>query len=168
MADFQLTVKETHADGLLDLSQDDFDCRQLQIRREATRDLIEAEEVYETAKRHVETLGLDITDEDSCNGDMYEQSLAETQLERLAREFDWSRIEAWRAQVSTPETEDDVKSIRVDDWDSRSVGVSDSFSIMAHDEHRKRIDQWRNSGDLLRQQNGWGAEASSKLMGKSY
>lgn len=85
----------------------------------------------------------------------------------MTKDIYWSHIETWRAQIITPVSDDDVESIDVQDWDARSVGVSDSFSIMAHDEHRKLIDQWREAGEVMHQQSGWEVSALERMEGMS-
>ena len=118
-----------------------FDNAMLMDHQEATRDLIQAEEEYEAAQEQLRKLDM----VPNPQRDHYSESVHgidagyDIELEKAwAAGVDRERIHRWM------ENNSDVNHTEwVDEWDVRSVGLSDSISLIAEGLERKTIDRWR-------------------------
>ena len=127
--------------GLVNASKSEFDAVMLLDSRDATAKLIQAEEQLEQARIHAMELGLtlDAFDQESCFQDCADDGYRESLENLWIAHVDRRRIERWMNQEDdTPESAD------FDEWDSKTVDISDSVSAIADTfKSRKRIDRWR-------------------------
>jgi hypothetical protein len=127
--------------GATSATKTEFDVVLLSAQREATRALITAEQEFEAAIQQARNLGVIFHDEDQESqfpdhaDDGYRLSLEN----ELVGGVDRGRIEKWMA-----EKEDKANySTDCDDWDSRTVELFDSVSVVAEGKDRARIERWR-------------------------
>ena len=150
------------------IAQTELDLQILQKQQRATRLLIEAEDAYDGAERHVEALGLgDILADPQAyyRGEVYDDfpprspqgpSMSPT----LAA--DRPRIEAWMASVPGPAEVDaqgreEAGPVEGGDWDARSVDVFESVSVVAGGLDRRKIAEWRELSGRFRRDGAVGA-----------
>jgi hypothetical protein len=133
--------------GTISALKSDFDRVMLLDSREATTMLIQAEEALEQARDHARGLGLTLSsyDQESCFVDYLDDGYRESLENEWAAHVDRGRIERWMdSEVETPE------EIECDEWDSRTVDISDSVSAVADTpKSRRRIDHWRSICESL-------------------
>ncbi|KAK3636068.1 hypothetical protein LTR22_018915 [Elasticomyces elasticus] len=131
-----------------------FDHKQLETTRRMTQAFILAEEALAAAKAAAVTAGVQVPGSDVESGfvvdvnDGYIISSEDDEEEDVDR----AAIEAWMALVPECDT-DEVPEVDIDDWDAKSMGISDSMSMVAEDGERRRIDKWwamceRTRGEL--------------------
>ncbi|KAK5724461.1 hypothetical protein LTR15_004506 [Elasticomyces elasticus] len=121
-----------------------FDHGQLHTTRRLARQFIEAEEAVEAAKAAAVAAGVQVPGSDIDSGfvdDVGDGYLISSEDE-YANTVDRKRIEAWLGLVPECDT-DDISEVDIDDWDTRSAGMSDSLSMVADGAERRRIDKWR-------------------------
>ena len=87
------TYQQNVADGVYDFSLSEFDRIQVKIGFNYTRELIEAEEGYDSAKAQVEALGMNASSSSSFYGGFDDASLAGSQLTVLVQTVDSCRIQ---------------------------------------------------------------------------
>lgn len=134
-------------------SPSEFDLQMLLDGRRLTRNLIEAEEELEEAKKKAMEEGVDLGDSEQSSGfaDRASDGYRESREAEFAEEFDEEEILEWigSVPVEAPRMEEigvlpaEVEPPELDDWDARSVDVSDSVSVVARGSERRRIDHWR-------------------------
>jgi hypothetical protein len=134
-------------DGTINISKSEFDGMMLLESREATADLIQAEEELEQARKHARELGLALGSYDQESGfvDFQDDGYRESLENQWIAYVDRGRIVRWM------ESEDGLPAeAECDEWDSKTVDISDSVSAIADAcKSRKRIDHWRVMCELL-------------------
>lgn len=150
--DMQLEqYEEALEQGFHHYSRSYFDNTLLLEARAATGDLIEAEERYEDAKLQAKALGLNSNGHDQSSGfcddidDGYRISLEED----FITDVNTQKITRWMEREHDGD-EDEVESVEVDQWESRSVEISDSVSVVAEGRERSKIDRWRSMCEDIR------------------
>ncbi|KAK5127692.1 hypothetical protein LTR08_004337 [Meristemomyces frigidus] len=143
------------AEGINVETNTELELRQLQDTQKLTRRVIDAEKAYEEAKTAAIAAGIQLHGSDIESGfiddadDGYRVSLEE----ELCRSIDSTRMLKWLQQLPEPQqdgsgTEYEPANTPADegdsdDWDVRTVEISDSSSMVAEGPPRKRIDRWR-------------------------
>ena len=136
-----------------DFPESELDLLQLQDARRATRALIEAEEAFKEVRARVHGDGIFSNDIDSeitlseytsmGSGAGYDPAL-------MNPSFEPTRVQAWAEKVSQCQGQEDTDP-EVDEWDSRTVTVSDSISVIAEGNERRLIDRWECICDSFRE-----------------
>lgn len=133
-------------DGTCLLSQSTFDRIDLLNVRHQTFALIDAEAAYEHAKSQARALGIcgnDLDQESNFVDDVedggYLESLEAELLDSVDREF----IEGWRTEIGGDEDDKTLQGQDSDEWDAKTVEISDSISLVDQGRNRRRIDRWR-------------------------
>ena len=144
LADYQRGL----ANGVYDISRSDFDRSKIRYGQKLTQALINAEERFEAAKAHAQSvcaMGPDYDDVASYY-DCYEESCPESQLTSYLATKDWSHIHKWVARnLELGEAEESTRNLEqpgTDDWYGDEVDPADSISQIDFDEWRKDIDRW--------------------------
>lgn len=143
--------QQQYPDRPASTTQTDIDLQCLQQQQGATRELIQAEEDFDRAEQHAQTLGLGdiLADPQACYwGEYYNNFPPRTPDSPSMFPVDQPRIEAWMDSVPDFTEADrrrrkDVEAVVGDEWEAKSVGISDSVSLVAYDMYRKKIDRWR-------------------------
>ncbi|KAL9638066.1 MAG: hypothetical protein Q9164_001805 [Protoblastenia rupestris] len=137
------------AEGATNWSLTYFDNQHLEIMRDVTRGLIEAEEYLEEVQNRANALErLSSTKNHQSSEHEHEGShiLHPSQDQFGADSVDRERIGRWRSRLAAMEDVDDAISlVEVDEWDARTVQISDTISMVDHSQNRRRIDRWRAS-----------------------
>lgn len=150
--------RQLYPDRPESFTQTDIDLKCLQEKRKVTREVIEAEEAYDRAEQDAENLGLgdSLADPHACYwGEIHNCFSPPTVRGLSMSSSDRSRIEAWMASIpdsvavglQRPEA---VESAEVDEWEAKSVEISESVSLVAYDMYRKKIDTWQDISGHLR------------------
>ena len=143
------------AEGRCTTTRTDFDCWMIERVRGLTRDLIDSEEFCKDARAHARAVGVPVNGFDQTSDfmdrddDGYRASKDASEMVRVDRD----RIQAWRDVVSVSQdlsVSEDFEPVAVDEWDARSVDLTDSISVVDHQGHSKRIKRWREIGESLR------------------
>ena len=151
-----LRLRHQIADGQHPMeTAEDFDLRHLLHSRKLTRRLIEAEANFAQAKAKAVEAGVSITtshqssgfvdraNDGRCSGEAVTfANIDRPQILKWLDEIpessaEWTKLPAYRPQEA-------------DQWELRSVGLSDSASLVAEGSERMRIDQWAQSCKELR------------------
>lgn len=113
--------------------------------QQRTRALIDAEAAHEQALAHGRDLGVIGNDYEQESNFVSDPSdgYRESHDAIATATVDYDLIEAWTDQiVDAPDPNcDDMED--VDDWDAKTVGMSDSVSVVDFTRNRKRIDRWQ-------------------------
>ena len=137
------------AEGATNWSLTCFDNQHLEIMRDVTRELIEAEEHLEEVQNRANALDrLSSTKNHQSSEHEHEGShiLHPNQDQHGTDSVDRERIGRWRSRLAAMEDVDDAVSlVEVDEWDARTVQISDAISMVDHSQNRRRIDQWQAS-----------------------
>lgn len=144
--------RQMQQQGLVDFPESELDLLHVQQRAETTRALIEAEEAFEQARAKARTLGLLQNEPDQESGFIDGTDDASSVCQDLAAHvsgLNATSVQAWASRVAEARDEDWVEP-DVDEWDSRSVSMSDSVSVVANGKWRKRIDRWHYIEDSAR------------------
>ncbi|KAK5700416.1 hypothetical protein LTR17_022949 [Elasticomyces elasticus] len=127
---------------------------QLEQTRLLTRQLIEAENKVAAAKAAAVAAGVQVQGSDVESGfvDDVDDGYIISSEDDEEEDVDRSAIEAWMELVPECDT-DEMPEVDIDDWDAKSMGISDSMSMVAEDGERRRIDKWwamceRTRGEL--------------------
>jgi hypothetical protein len=131
-------------DGTVDISKTEFDGMMLLESRETTANLIKAEEDLEQARNHARELGLALYSYDQesgfadfkDDGNGYTESIEAALVARVDRRW----IQNWMNENES----ESAGSPKCDDWDAKTVDISDSVSMIAEGRERIRIDRWRD------------------------
>ena len=141
-------------DGTCSLSQSEFDRIDLFNVRHQTSLLINAEAAHEQAKAQARALGIlgndldqesDFIDQEDDGG--YLESLDAELLAGVDRDY----IEGWCTEIDGHEDQETLQrqfTDAWDEWDAKTVDISDSISLVDRGRNRKRIDRWRESCEL--------------------
>ncbi|GAB1732089.1 hypothetical protein NU195Hw_Modified_371t1 [Hortaea werneckii] len=128
-----------------------FDHRQIQKTRELANRLTEAEDLVEAAKTHAVAMGVQIPASDIESGfvDDVEDGYRISSEAREAASVDRESIAKWMTEVPEDDFEG-MTDVDLDDWDCRSVAISESGSMVAEGSDRRRIDKWRSMCEATR------------------
>ena len=138
------------AKGTTSCTQTRFDCLAVETAQELTRELIDAEAYEEYAVERARALGILSPYEDqesnflSDISDGYHESHEASMKAAVNRNF----IQAWNDTIVDSEPEENEDLEEPDDWDAKTVDLSDSISLVDHSRNRKRIDHWRRVCEL--------------------
>ena len=129
-----------------DTSPEDFNLRWLKHEQDLTRELIEAEKALAAAKAAAVGGGIDVPMDDQASGfvddvaDGYRMSMEQEQIASVPS----PRVKNWLSgipELASPSFNE--RSAEVDDWEAPDVEISDSVSLVAEGNERRRIDKWR-------------------------
>ncbi|MCJ1263794.1 hypothetical protein MMC22_003664 [Lobaria immixta] len=140
--------EEAVQDGTCDLSRSDFDCMGLEMLQARTRDYIDAEIGYEEVKTRARALRLLENDffQDSNfiddPDDGYRESFEVATMDRVDEEF----IKGWRADIINSQEEMGSldEQLEADDWEAKTIGISDSISVVDYTRNGARIKRWQD------------------------
>ncbi|KAI7538397.1 hypothetical protein KC331_g10387 [Hortaea werneckii] len=129
-----------------------FDHRQIQETRELVNRLTEAEDLVEAAKTDAVAMGVQIPDSDIESGfvDDVDDGYRISSEAREAASVDKDSIAKWMTEIPEEDFEGTTDA-DVDEWDCRSVAISESGSMVAEGPDRRRIDKWRSMCEATKQ-----------------
>ncbi|KAI6887196.1 hypothetical protein KC318_g9980 [Hortaea werneckii] len=129
-----------------------FDHRQIHKTRELASRLTEAEDLVEAAKTNAVAMGVQIPDSDieSRFVDDVDDGYRISSEAREAAGVDKDSIVKWMTGIPEEEFEG-MTDADVDEWDCRSVAISESGSMVAEGSDRTRIDKWRSMCEAIKQ-----------------
>ena len=145
--------RQAQQEGLAQYPEIELDLYHVQQGRQITRALIEAEEAYDTARAKARGLGLlgNEPDQESNFVERTDDGVTNTcNPAFIAANFNPTFIQAWAEIVSQSQEKGDTEP-DVEDWDARTVTMSDSMSVIAYHKDRRRIDRWRYICDSVRE-----------------
>ena len=132
------------SDGEFTFPRSEFDRQMVVYSRDLTGALIDAEAAFENAREQARALHAT----DSTAGLSYYGSHCETSfsspVEHLASYntmHDWSFVKAWRSNVGAGEG--NVQPADVDEWDARTVEISDSLSAIDNERYARQVVRWQ-------------------------
>ncbi|KAI7270357.1 hypothetical protein KC345_g7451 [Hortaea werneckii] len=130
-----------------------FDHRQIQKTRELANRLNEAEDLVEAAKTHAVAMGVQIPASDIESGfvDDVDDGYRISSEAREAASVDKNSIAKWMTDLPKEDFEG-TTNVDLDDWDCRSVAISESGSMVAEGSDRRRIDKWRSMCETTRRE----------------
>ena len=137
-----------------DFPESELDLLQLQDARRATRALIEAEEAFEEVRARAHADGIlsnDIDSEITLSEYTGMGSGADYDPALVNPSFDPTRVQAWAEKVPQCQGQEDTDP-EVDEWDSRTVTMSDSISVIAEGNERRLLDRWECICDSFRKE----------------
>lgn len=151
--------REQYPDRPASTTQTDIDLQGLQKAQRATRKVIEAEEAYDRAEQDAEALGLGdiLADPHACYyGETHNEFPRRTPHSPSMFPVNRPRIETWMASVPDsavvdPQRQEDAEPVGGDDWETKSIEMFESVSLVAHDMYRKKIDTWQELSGRLRE-----------------
>ncbi|KAI7349399.1 hypothetical protein KC357_g6488 [Hortaea werneckii] len=129
-----------------DTTPEDFDIRWLKHVQELTREVIDAEAELAKAKRAALEAGIDVANDEADSGflDDVEDGYLLSKEQELVDTAAGSTVKGWLDRL--PSDKLDSPGFRsdadVDEWETRTVGISDSVSLVAEGSVRRRIDKW--------------------------
>ena len=136
---------QARREGACEITRTDFDCCAIEAVGEMTRDLSVAEAAHQSALRHAKALGLiDFNFDQESNfaddpNDGYRESLEAPVMAPANHVF----IESWVNGVLQGDEYEHTELEQLEQWDVKSVGLSDSVSVVDYTRNRRRIDRWR-------------------------
>lgn len=148
LAEYHQDVKE----GLCDLPQSEFDRRALQTFRQRTRDLIDAEALFEEVKSRARALGLlgNEWEQESKFVDDHDDGYHESYEAAATGDVNRDVIETWIEGVLEVDDVEIPGNAEMDEWDAQSIDICDSISCVDYTRNGARIDRWR---DMCRNKN---------------
>ena len=145
LREYQDAVEE----GTCSLSQSEFDRILVSNMMVLTRTLIDAEAAFENALARARALKIidNDLDQESDFVSHEEDGYRESREAEMAAGVDRYFIRRWMDATAACEGQEDGPSVDGidDDWDARTVQISDSISLVAEGRSRVRIDRWRES-----------------------
>ena len=134
-------------DGTCDLQRSEFDCMGVKMLQARTGDYIDAEIAYEEVKTRARALGLLDNEFDQESNfiddpdDGYRESFEAGMVATVPVAF----IERWKAEIiNSQEMESlDGEQLEADDWEAKTIGFSDSVSLVDCTKNGARIDRWQ-------------------------
>lgn len=128
-------------EGRMESDRSFFDNVLLQEHQEAIKDSIEAEHEFEEALKFCKALGgRNIDDQESSFLDFPEDGYRGSMDATIVRDLDRDRIAKWLEGDEHPTH----SPVECDAWESKSIDLCDSISVVAGGKERKKIDQWRS------------------------
>lgn len=133
------------ANGTTGCTQSMFDCLAVEATRELTGALIDAEFDEESALERAKALGVlvNVGDQESNFMSEFSDGYRESQEASMEAAVDRNFITAWTDTVEDAQSEDTKELQEPDEWDAKTVGISDSVSQVDYSRNRRRIDRWR-------------------------
>ncbi|KAI7351040.1 hypothetical protein KC320_g5226 [Hortaea werneckii] len=129
-----------------DATPEDFDDRWLRHTQELTREVIDAEAEVAEAKRAALEAGIGVANDEADSGflDDVEDGYRLSKEQELVDTAAGSTVKGWLDRL--PSDKLDSPGFRsdadIDEWETRTVGISDSVSLVAEGSVRRRIDKW--------------------------
>ncbi|KAI7216493.1 hypothetical protein KC352_g16602, partial [Hortaea werneckii] len=129
-----------------DSTPEDFDDRWLRHTQELTREVIDAEAEVAEAKRAALEAGIDVANDEADSGflDDVEDGYRLSKEQELVDTAAGSTVKGWLDRL--PSDKLDSPGFRsdadIDEWETRTIGISDSVSLVAEGSVRRRIDKW--------------------------
>ena len=146
-AEFQANFEAANnGEATIDATPEDFDLRWLEREQHLTRELIEAETALGEAKAAAVEAGVDVPLDDRASGfvddvaDGYRMSMEQEYIASVPS----PKVKNWLSEI--PELASPSFNERFeegDEWEAKDVGISDSVSVVAEGNERRRIDKWR-------------------------
>lgn len=129
-----------------DATVEDFDLRMLKHYQDLTRELIEAEAALAEAKAAALGAGLPVGQEDAASGflDDVEDGYRVSFEAELAESVPAEKLDGWLSGIPDVASPNERTHAEVDEWETQTVGISDSISCVAQEVERRRIDKWRS------------------------
>ncbi|MCJ1262736.1 hypothetical protein MMC22_002606 [Lobaria immixta] len=144
-------------DGTCDLPRSDFDRMGVEMLQARTRDYIDAEIAYEEVKTRARALRLLDNEFDQDSNfiddpeDGYRESFEASTMDRVDKDF----IERWRAEIINSQDMGNLEEqLEADDWEARTIGISDSISLVDYTRNGARIERWQEICRLAREAHG--------------
>lgn len=133
------------SNGDTDWTQSIFDCHGVEGTRRITRALIDAEADYASAVARAKALGVHINADDQESNFISDISdgYYESQEASMRGAVDRTSIQYWTESIVASQPEELEEPQEPDDWDAKTIGISDSVSQVDGSRNRKRIDRWR-------------------------
>ncbi|KAI7486502.1 hypothetical protein KC351_g3288 [Hortaea werneckii] len=129
-----------------DAAPEIFDARWLRHTQELTREVIDAEAEVAEAKKAALEAGIDVANDEADSGflDDVEDGYRLSKEQELVDTAAGSTVKGWldrlpSDKLDSPGFQSDAD---VDEWETRTVGISDSVSLVAEGSVRRRIDKW--------------------------
>ncbi|KAI6904228.1 hypothetical protein KC318_g10516 [Hortaea werneckii] len=135
-----------HGEEVRDASPEDFDARWLKHVQELTREVIDAEAEVAKAKEAALEAGINVANDEANWGfqDDAEDGYLLSKEQEVADTAAGSTVKGWLDRL--PSDKLDSPGLRsdadVDEWETQTVGISDSVSLVAEGSVRRRIDKW--------------------------
>ena len=131
--------------GMCDLPESEYDRLEVDTIRLITRDLIDAELVHEQvlaqAREH-DLISNEFDQESNFVDDNYDGYRDSYDTPAAAPNLYF--IDYWMNEVEHYKDRMEVDAeTEVDEWDAKTIGISDSVSVVDQTRNRKRIDRWR-------------------------
>ncbi|KAI7278114.1 hypothetical protein KC345_g6148 [Hortaea werneckii] len=129
-----------------DARPEDFDARWLRHTQELTREVIDAEAEVAEARRAALEAGIDVANDEADSGflDDVEDGYILSKEQELVDTAAGSTVKGWLDRL--PSDKLDSPGFRsdadVDEREPRTLGISDSVSLVAEGSVRRRIDKW--------------------------
>ncbi|KAI6813765.1 hypothetical protein KC342_g16692 [Hortaea werneckii] len=137
---------ETRGEEVRDATPEDFDIRWLKHVQELTREVIDAEAELAEAKRAALGAGIDVANDEADSGflDDVEDGYLLSKEQELVDTAAGSTVKGWLDRLPSDKLDSPVlrSDADVDEWETRTVGISDSVSLVAEGSVRRRIDKW--------------------------
>ncbi|KAI7212565.1 hypothetical protein KC333_g7062 [Hortaea werneckii] len=136
----------TRGEEVRDTTPEDFDARWLKHVQELTREVIDAEAEVAEAKKAALEAGIDVTNDEADSGflDDVEDGYLLSKEHEVVDTAAGSTVKGWLDRL--PSDKLDSPGLRsdadVDEWETQTVGISDSVSLVAEGSVRRRIDKW--------------------------
>ncbi len=144
--DFQ-EYEQAIQDGSCDLPQSDFDRIYVSNMRNLTACLKAAETEHRNVMARARALGIveNEYEQESDFVDQEDDGYRESHEAGMTAGVDRVFIDRWiETTVESADQENDLIE-EADDWDVKTVGISDSISLVAEGRSRVRIDRWREA-----------------------
>jgi hypothetical protein len=124
-----------------------FDNVLLQENQEVIKELIQAENEFEEARKLAKKLevGHNEFDQESEFLDYLDDGYRESMEAAIVGHVDRDSIVKWMEEKDHRT----FSPIECDTWESKTIDLSDSVSLVAEGRERKRIDRWRSACELL-------------------
>ncbi|KAI7250890.1 hypothetical protein KC343_g5732 [Hortaea werneckii] len=138
-----------------DATPEAFHARWLRHIQELTREVIDAEAEVAEAKRAALEAGIDVANDEADSGflDDVEDGYLLSKEQELVDTAAGSTVKGWLDRL--PSDKLDSPGFRsdadVDEWETRTVGISDSVSLVAEGSVRRRIDKWNRISQQISQ-----------------
>lgn len=139
--EYQIDLDE----GTTSCTQSRFDRMFVERMQDLTRALIDAEAYYEDAVKRAKALGvlMNQLDQESNFASDISDGYPVSDEASVRAAVDTTFIQSWNDNIVDSGPEELEESREPDDWDARTVGISDSVSVVDHSRNRRRIDRWR-------------------------
>ena len=136
--------------GTCDLPESEYDRLEVDTKRLITRDLIDAEVVHEEVlarARKYDLVGNEFDQESNFVDDYYDDYRDSYDAPAVVPNLYF--IDYWMKEVDCHKDQlDGDPETEVDEWDAKTIGVSDSVSVVDQTRNRNRIDRWRQTCGL--------------------